>query len=127
MNYIVDHFDFNLLQFGPAIVRMEELSLRQTASLLSQEKFFWLRANRIKAALAAKDVLQFLTISDCESPDIVGFNKEDQVMVIIETVDSHLLVGQTGFRYFILRFQLRELDLRFMVGDAEVPIVKALE
>ena len=101
--------------------------MRQAASILSQEEFFWLRADKIKAALATKDVLQFLTIADCETPDIIGFNKEDQVMVIIETIDSHLLVGQTGFRYFILRFELKELDLKFMVGDVEVPLVKTLE
>lgn len=130
MNYIVDSLDFTLLQFGPADISCKEISYRQVVSETMREQFWWLLkpSSSLKRNLvSANYMMAFERVPDCPNPDIVGYQSDDKILIIVETPDSHLLVARSGFRYFLVTFRKREIPVKLFVGEHEAEIPKTTE
>lgn len=131
MNYITEGFDFSLLQFGPSNVIAKEVSIRRVLNALvtASEKFRWALApeSTIKEDLEKQGLLEFFTGNDgtertveIENFDLLGFNPEDQIIAVVRCPDSHLTVAQTGFRFFLITFEKRKMNVKLIVDGKKV-------
>lgn len=131
MNYIVDQLDLTLLQFGPLDVHGTEISLRQVnATISGEQSFLWLlkEESELKNKLKQRSLMDFFAnVSDAKDPELIGFNPEDQVLVIVHTPDNHLTVAQTEFRFFLFTFKKRDIPCRLIVAGVEQVIKKTTE
>lgn len=120
MNYLIDVLDYTLIQFCPADVFSKEISLRRFRRLQQEEKYFWL----VKDPSLRSEwpgVGYELTNSD-----LAVFGREDKMILIVRSPDSHLFTAESGFRYFLITFPERKFEPKIIINGVEHDAISIL-